>query len=151
MANKKGGSKKCPKSGLACEGKCAPKPKPRSTLQFIRTVDGDWAKPLSLDDLMAVLAQLPPGATYQLVCGNTMKGVYPLGAVDTFIDVTGVPELTEVGREPGSPFILGGGLPISDCIRELEGMAAEQACISIDILGTSLYLSIVLLGILRYV
>ena len=30
-----------------------------------------------------------------------MKGVYSLGAIDTYIDVTGVPELTEVGQ-PGT-------------------------------------------------
>ena len=116
----KKGTKKCQKSGLACGGKC----KSKSTMQFIRTVNGDWAKPLTLDDLMAVLIQLPQGTTYQLVCGNTMKGVYSLGTIDTFIDVTGIPELSEIGQ-PGNPFILGGNLPISDCIRELESRASE--------------------------
>ena len=98
--------------------------KNNSTIQFIRTVDGDWAKPLNLDDLMAVLMQLPLGTTYQLVCGNTMKGVYSLGVIDTYIDVTGIPELTEVSQ-PGDPFVLGGNLPITDCIRELENKASE--------------------------
>lgn len=37
----------------------------------------------------------------QLVCGNTMKGVYSLGPIDTYIDVTGIPELTEIGQ-PGN-------------------------------------------------
>ena len=36
-----------------------------------------------------------------------------------------LPELTEVGQ-PGNPFILGGNLPISDCIRELENRAASE-------------------------
>ena len=73
---------------------------------------------------MAVLMQLPLGTTYQLVCGNTMKGVYSLGVIDTYIDVTGIPELTEVSQ-PGDPFVLGGNLPITDCIRELENKASE--------------------------
>ena len=97
-------------------------------MQFIRTVDGDWAKPLTLDDLMAVLIQLPQGTTYQLVCGNTMKGVYSLGTIDTFIDVTGIPELTEIQSQTGSPFILGGNLPISDCIRDMLKDCTVSAC-----------------------
>ena len=96
----------------------------------------------------------------QLVCGNTMKGVYSLGTIDSYIDVTGIPELTEVGQSGnysvivhifaisnfakchaslsffvcvitvqhnkiGNPFIIGGNLPITDCIRELESKASE--------------------------
>ena len=54
-----------------------------------------------------------------------MKGVYSLGPIDTYIDVTGVPELTEVGQT-GSPFILGGSLPLTDSIRELESKSSES-------------------------
>jgi hypothetical protein len=43
-------------------------------MQFVRTVDGDWVKPLTMDDLLAVITQLPPDSSYRLVMGNTAKG-----------------------------------------------------------------------------
>ena len=56
------------RSGLACGGTCSPSKRDKSTtMQFIRTVNGDWVKPTDLDDLMAVLAQLPQGTTYQVL------------------------------------------------------------------------------------
>ncbi len=43
-------------------------------MQFVDTVDGQWIKPETLDDLLALLDGIERGKTYQLVAGNTGKG-----------------------------------------------------------------------------
>jgi len=42
----------------------------------LRTPEGDWYMPNNLDDLLAILGQLPTGTKYRLVAGNT-SGVTP--------------------------------------------------------------------------
>lgn len=97
-----------------------------------------------------------------------MKGVYSLGTIDSYIDVTGIPELTEVGQpgnfsiiehfeciitaqhnKIGNPFTIGGNLPITDCIRELESKASEagyEYCAQV-----AAHLKMVMLTILKLV
>ena len=43
-------------------------------MQFVDTVDGEWIKPETLDDLMAVLDSVPDDQRYILIAGNTVKG-----------------------------------------------------------------------------
>lgn len=45
------------------------------------------------------------------------------GPFDTYVDVTGIPELTAVSS---SPLNVGGGVPLGDLIRKLEQMAADE-------------------------
>ena len=42
----------------------------------IKTINGTWYIPTSLDDLLKVLNDLPNGTSYRLVHGNTGRGLY---------------------------------------------------------------------------
>ncbi len=46
-----------------------------SRMQFISSADGEWMKPETLDDLLALLAGMENNVRYQLVAGNTGKGI----------------------------------------------------------------------------
>ncbi len=47
---------------------------PSTQMQYIASVDGEWMKPETLDDLLAVLDTIENGIKYQLVAGNSGKG-----------------------------------------------------------------------------
>ena len=68
----------CPKTQQACAGTCHPSHKQRQqeegTLQYVRSSDGEWMKPLTMEDLMGLLQSLEPGKKYRLVAGNTGTG-----------------------------------------------------------------------------
>lgn len=51
-------------------------PPAANTMQLVRTADGDWVKPASMDELLGVFASMPQGETYRLVAGNTGVGIY---------------------------------------------------------------------------
>jgi len=44
-------------------------------MQYVNTVDGEWMKPTSLEDLLAILGDMPSNVRYQIVAGNTGKGI----------------------------------------------------------------------------
>ncbi len=44
-------------------------------MQYISTSDGQWIKPETLDDLLALLSGIEDNVRYQLVAGNTGKGI----------------------------------------------------------------------------
>lgn len=89
-------------------------------MQFVKTADGEWLKPESMNDLMALLSDIGPQTTYRLVAGNTGVGIYNSdGPFDQFIDVTGIPDLTSILPPPG-PFIVGAGVALNDFIDALE-------------------------------
>ena len=43
-------------------------------MQYVRSVDGEWMKPETLQDLMALLDGVEDGVRYQLMAGNTSVG-----------------------------------------------------------------------------
>ena len=43
-------------------------------MQLVRTIGGEWTKPNSLDELMALLDDIPQGQKYRIVAGNTGTG-----------------------------------------------------------------------------
>ncbi len=43
-------------------------------MQYITTEDGDWYKPETLDDLLALLSAVPEGVKHKMVMGNTGEG-----------------------------------------------------------------------------
>ena len=47
---------------------------PPNTMQLVRTTDGEWVKPSSMEELIGVLSGLGPSNTYRLVAGNTGTG-----------------------------------------------------------------------------
>jgi hypothetical protein len=63
----------CPKTREPCGGKCS---SGKGVVGKLKTPEGDWYMPNNLDDLLAVLGQLPTGTKYRLVAGNT-SGVTP--------------------------------------------------------------------------
>ncbi len=63
--------KLCPKTREPCAGKCH---SDKKTVSKQVTLEGEWYMPETLDQLMAVLNQLPQGAKYRLVAGNTGTG-----------------------------------------------------------------------------
>ncbi len=88
------GSKTCPRTSGPCAGACATKNNKKKAkvkrgmgssgsgrgddgsarMQYVNTVDGEWMKPETLNDLMALLDGIEDGVRYQLVAGNTGKG-----------------------------------------------------------------------------
>lgn len=59
-------AKICPKTREPCTGKCSSK----GIVGKIKTTDGEWYMPTTLEDLLGVLTQLPKGTNYKLVAGN---------------------------------------------------------------------------------
>ena len=72
-------SKICPKTRQPCAGKCGSSNGDSAVKTPIgkqKTADGDWLMPQNLEELLAVINQLPQGAKYRLVAGNTGTGNY---------------------------------------------------------------------------
>ena len=69
--------KLCPKTREPCAGKCHSSnghSDKKSVVSKQATPEGEWYMPENLDQLCAVLNQLPQGAKYRLVAGNTGTG-----------------------------------------------------------------------------
>ena len=66
----------CPSTNRVCRGKCGGGKSNKSgdRLQYIPTEDGEWFKPETLDDLLALLEAVEEGKTYKIVMGNTSEG-----------------------------------------------------------------------------
>jgi hypothetical protein len=65
----------CPKTCQPCGGKCgSSNGHAKKAIGKQVTADGDWYMPDNLEDLLAVLNQLPQGTKYRLVAGNTGTG-----------------------------------------------------------------------------
>jgi xanthine dehydrogenase/oxidase len=73
LVSKKRGST-CQKTRKPCAGSCSTKNKEPGTMQFIKLMDGEWIKPKTVEELMALLDNVQPGTKYRLVAGNTGVG-----------------------------------------------------------------------------
>eukprot|EP00095_Tigriopus_kingsejongensis_P005797 maker-scaffold88_size394946-snap-gene-2.26 protein:Tk05797 transcript:maker-scaffold88_size394946-snap-gene-2.26-mRNA-1 annotation:"hypothetical protein DAPPUDRAFT_313254" len=112
------GASLCPRTQAPCQDHCAPIP--RDIIQFIRADEGDWIKPHTLEDLLGVLADIQPNEAYRLVAGNTGTGIYDDGPYGTYVDITGIPELSTITT---NPFNVGGGVALTEMIVALKSQA----------------------------
>ena len=81
--------------------------------------------PNDLDELLAVLGNLPDGTKYRLVGGNTGTGIFDAdGPYDVFIDVKKVAELKETSKSP--VLEVGGGVVLSDWMDLMKSVASEN-------------------------
>lgn len=134
----------CPSTQKACVGECSRIRRPSDSLQFVKSSSGNWIKPETLEDLMAVLDDIKPDETYRLVAGNTgtgkdiferkgqhasktckipFVGVYKAGIHTMLIDVNSVPELATITLEP---FNIGGGVALTDFIEALYVQSSTE-------------------------
>ena len=60
----------CPKTNRPCAGTCSSS----SEVPYVRSMDGEWMRPNSLDELMALLDDVQGDQKYRLVGGNTGIG-----------------------------------------------------------------------------
>ncbi len=56
-------------------------------------------------------------------CTDFVAAIYSLGPIDTFIDITMVPELKTIGA---TPYTVGGGVSITDAINSFESRSSES-------------------------
>ncbi|HEY0395519.1 MAG TPA: molybdopterin cofactor-binding domain-containing protein [Candidatus Elarobacter sp.] len=86
-----------------------------------------WRAATSLSELLAMLAESPPGGATRLVCGNTSIGIYDRWTENprTLIDVTRVPELhgIEIGADA---LTAGAATTYTQLIAALDAAIAAQ-------------------------
>ncbi len=115
-------------------------------MQYINSTDGEWIKPDTLDDLLAVLDSIESNVRYQLVGGNSGKGmgsyiqktyqcfslcltfilgVFPNdGPYDQYIDITGVTELHEIVQDD-TYLLVGGSVTLTELMATLNQASAR--------------------------
>ncbi|XP_059612857.1 uncharacterized protein LOC132259308 [Phlebotomus argentipes] len=112
--------KKCPKSGLKCEGKCHPAEKKSFKLSDAK----EWHKVLNMQDIFTIF-QASGDKKYMLVAGNTAHGVYRRDAdIELFIDVNSVEELRK--HSIGDTLVLGGNVNLTEMMEILEKAASQK-------------------------
>ena len=62
----------CPATQRPCEGLCSSGRAGEVTLRS--TEEGDWLRPKSMADLLAIIESLEPSDTFKIVAGNTGTG-----------------------------------------------------------------------------
>ncbi|XP_055686273.1 uncharacterized protein LOC129791793 [Lutzomyia longipalpis] len=113
--------KKCPKSGLKCEGKCHAVAEKKS---FKLSEAREWHKVLNLEDIFAIF-KASGDKSYMLVAGNTAHGVYRRDPnIEIFIDVNSVDELRK--HSIGQNILLGGNVNLTEMMEILERAATQK-------------------------
>ncbi|KAF7271078.1 hypothetical protein GWI33_016038 [Rhynchophorus ferrugineus] len=88
--------------------------------------ESQWMKVYNHEDLLSVLSSIG-NKTYQLVAGNTARGVYrEHGLLDVYIDITSVPELTtfKVNQDSVS---FGGNCTLTYVMEAFKALAAKNS------------------------
>ena len=89
----------------------------------VKTSEGDWMIPTSVNDLVTVLDQLPQGGSYRLVDGNTGRGIYDADtAYETYISLKAVKELVEFTTDP---LVIGAGMSLTSVIDLFEEVSSD--------------------------
>lgn len=119
-------TKKCPKTGTDCLGKCSDKAQnglPKST--HLTVGEREWHKVNDVCEISLILGN-SAGKKYMLVAGNTAHGVYRRDSgIQIFIDVNGVDQLRS--HSIGSELSIGGGVKLSEFMDILKKAAESNA------------------------
>lgn len=107
------GSRVCPHSGGACQGRDLCK------AYKARETDAKWYQPSSLDELFGVIGS-NPGCRVKLFAGDTGKGIFKKPKeVDIVINLNGIPSLSET-MVTESSLVVGGAVSLSNLIGLLQ-------------------------------
>lgn len=119
------------KGKKCCKGKCSKgshtgKPKEAKCKMIRPPANDSWHKPLTLEELYTIVASIPAGERYSLICGDTAQAV--VGAdytSSTTIFTRSVPELVKVNQTTDN-VIFGANVTISQLITHMKSMSASE-------------------------
>lgn len=118
--------KNCPKTGLACGGKCGGGGKvSKSPVHIAFDDDREWHKVFSVKEIAELFSKIGNKA-YMLVAGNTAHGVYRRSAdLKIFIDVMSVEALRAIKVNSDS-IELGGSVSLTEAMEVFTKTANEN-------------------------
>ncbi|KAB0801417.1 hypothetical protein PPYR_05771 [Photinus pyralis] len=115
----------CERSGKRCFAPCASKCSKKSQPHFYSLQSSKWYKVYSIDEILDVFMEAGE-SSYQLVSGNSAKGVYPLRKeVDFYIDITCVKALLE-HRMEGDHLVIGANMTLTNAMHLFCSLATQH-------------------------
>lgn len=117
--------KTCPKTGIACAGKCSAANASKKQLKISFEEDHEWHKVFTVKEIFDLFGQIGYNP-YMLVAGNTAHGVHRRSPqLKVFIDISSVEELRMYKINPDS-LELGGNITLTEAMHIFMKVAKQN-------------------------